>query len=232
MGVSISPSEPLRDALAREKVLHGRMQSAMEEYEALRAETTHRLTNNIQMVVSLLMIQSRAASPECAPQLAAAARRVMAIEKIHRRLHSIEGTEFVAVKKYLEKFCSDLSGITDSEQGSARDILVSCEDICLPTKIAVPLGFIINELITNAMKYGKGSIQVTLGGRPNVMCALTVANDGPALPEEYDPAASKGLGMNIVKSFVRQIGGQFQFGRGDRNQGAQFTVLFPDCRHT
>jgi len=220
----------LRDALSREKALHLRLQSAMEEYETLQVESHHRLSNNLQMIVSLLMMQSRAASPECAPQLAAAARRVMTIEKIHHRLHSNDGTEFVPFKKYLQSFCTDIAGITDNVQDSDRDILVSCDDILLPTKIAIPLGFIINELITNAMKYGKGSVRVRLEGRPNAICALSVTNDGPPLPEGYDPAASKGLGMNVVQSFVRQIGGEFQFGRGDGNQGAQFTVLFPECR--
>ena len=54
----------------------------------------------------------------------------------------------------------------------------------------------------------------------------TVSNDGPALPADFDPAARKGLGMRIVRSFVEQIGGKLLIGRADRNQGARFTVLF------
>jgi two-component sensor histidine kinase len=56
--------------------------------------------------------------------------------------------------------------------------------------------------------------------------ALSVCNDGPALPEGFDPDACKGLGMRIIRSFVERIGGELRIGRGDKNQGAQFTVLF------
>jgi two-component sensor histidine kinase len=56
--------------------------------------------------------------------------------------------------------------------------------------------------------------------------ALSVSNDGPGLPEDFDPAASKKLGMRIIQSLVRQIGGELRIGRGDRSQGTQFTVLF------
>lgn len=122
-GYSASPYEALRDALARENILHRRMQSAMQEYEILRQESDHRLSNNLQMVVSLLMKQSRSATPESAPQLAAAAQRVMAIERTHRHLHSNDGSETVAFRIYLETLCADISGIINTEDGPGRDIL-------------------------------------------------------------------------------------------------------------
>ena len=56
--------------------------------------------------------------------------------------------------------------------------------------------------------------------------ALSVSNDGPGLPEGFDPAASKKMGMRIIQSLVKQIGGELRIGRGDRNQGTRFTVLF------
>ena len=55
---------------------------------------------------------------------------------------------------------------------------------------------------------------------------MSVSNDGPALSEEFDPAAGKGLGMRIVRSFVERIGGELLIGRGDKDQGARSTVLF------
>jgi two-component system, sensor histidine kinase PdtaS len=56
--------------------------------------------------------------------------------------------------------------------------------------------------------------------------ALSVSNEGPVLPEGFDPAACKGLGMRIIRSFVDRIGGELRIGRGDNDQGARFTVLF------
>jgi len=96
----------------------------------------------------------------------------------------------------------------------------------LPAVTAIPLGFIANELITNATKYGTVRITVRLEPNPEKGYALSVVNEGPALPEAFDPAAGKGLGMRIIRSLLEQIGGELRIGRGTRNQGTRFTVLF------
>jgi two-component system, sensor histidine kinase PdtaS len=113
-----------------------------------------------------------------------------------------------------------------SGQRGERDIAVEGLEIELPTVTGRPLGFIANELITNAAKYGKGRITVRLEANPGRGYALSVSNDGSALPEDFDPAAGKGMGMMIIRSFVERIGGELRIGRGDENQGTQFTVLF------
>jgi len=221
------PVEALREALCREAILIRQRGSLAEEHEALRNESDHRLLNGLQMVVSLLMLQSRAAvTADVALQLSVAANRVATIERIHRRLHFNDGTQTVAFKKYLEEFCGDFSGIMAAGEHSRHTVLVQCADVSLPTAVAIPLGFITNELITNAVKYGKGRIGVRLEVCPGKGYSLAVINDGPTLPEGFDPAACKGLGMKIVQSFVNKIGGKLTFGRGDGNQGARFTVHF------
>ena len=85
-------------------------------------------------------------------------------------------------------------------------------NIELPAATAIPLGFIASELITNAAKYGR--ITVRLEAISAKGGALSVANDGPDLPEGFDPAVGKGLGMRIVRSLVKQIGGELQIDRG------------------
>ena len=112
-------------------------------------------------------------------------------------------------------------------RSSPEQIIVEGIEINLPAATAIPLGFIASELITNAAKYGKRRIVIRLRSDPKYGYSLSVSNDGPALPEGFDPGASKGLGMKIIQSFTRQIGGELQIGRGDDGQGARFTVLFP-----
>jgi len=111
-------------------------------------------------------------------------------------------------------------------QRGDRNIVVEAVEIELPTSTCRPLGFIANELITNAAKYGEGRISVRLGKGLKGGYALSVSNDGPALPKDFDPAAGKGLGMRIVRSFVARIGGEFLAERAGKDQGARFTVLF------
>jgi two-component sensor histidine kinase len=192
----------------------------------LTQESDHRLLNGLQMIVSLLSLQSRTTeNAEVASQLASAADRIATIGSIHHRLHSFDGVETFAIKQFLDDICRDFSIMLSSEYPK-RTVVAEGIEIELPAVTAIPLGFIANELITNAVKYGTGRITVSLEPNSETGYALSVANDGPALPQGFDPANRKGLGMRIIQSFVKQIGGELRIGRDDSNQGARFTVLF------
>ena len=216
----------LRDALAREEALLCQKDELIQQQAVLSQESDHRLLNSVHMIVSLLSLQGRASeNAEVASQLAAAADRIATIGRIHRRLHSLDGVQTFALKQYIEDLCRDFSMMLPSARPE-RIIVVEGIEIDLPAVTAIPLGFIANELITNATKYGTGRITVRLEPIPEKGYALSVSNEGAALPDAFDPAAGKGLGMRIVRSLVKQIGGELRIGRGDRNQGARFTVLF------
>ncbi len=192
----------LREALAREE-----KDELIRQMVVLRQESDHRLLNGAQMIVSLLSLQGRASkNAEVASQLAAAADRITTMCRIHQHLNDFNGAPTIAIKQYLEKLCRDFS--TMLSLGSDRSIVVE------------------GELITNAAKYGTGRITLSLERNPKKGYLLSVSNDGPGLPEGFDPAGSKGLGMKIIRSFVEQIGGELRISRGDGNQGTRFTVLF------
>ena len=216
----------LRRTLARDEALLRQKDGLIQQQAVFSQESDHRLLNGLQMIMSLLSLQSRASeNAEVASQLAGAADRIATIGRIHRRLHSFDGVQTFALKQYLEDLCRDFSVILSTERPE-RLIVVEGIEVTLPAVTAVPLGFIASELITNAAKYGTGRITVSLEANPVNGYALSVSNDGPGLPEGFDPAAGKGLGMRIIRSLVKQIGGELRIGRSDRNQGARFTVLF------
>jgi two-component sensor histidine kinase len=216
----------LREALAREETLLRQKDALIQRQAVLRQESDHRLLNGVQMIVSLLSLQGRASeNAEVASQLAGAADRIATIGRIHRRLHSIDRVQTFALKQYIEDLCRDFSMMLSSTRPE-RVIVVEGIEIELAAVTAIPLGFIANELITNATKYGTGRITVRLEPNPEMGYALSVANAGPALPEAFDPAAGKGLGIRIIRSLLKQIGGELRIGRGTRNQGTRFTVLF------
>jgi two-component sensor histidine kinase len=112
-----------------------------------------------------------------------------------------------------------------SEERPDQFLVVDAIELRLPTTIGIPLSLIVNELITNALKHGKGRITVTLAqaGKGH---ALSVSNAGSDLPEGFDPTACKGLGMSLVSSLAEQIGGELRIDRGDSNDCTRFTVLF------
>ncbi|HEY4919533.1 MAG TPA: sensor histidine kinase [Xanthobacteraceae bacterium] len=213
----------LRQDLAQKDVLLRQKEELINRHDFSGREFDHRLLNGLQMIASLLLLQSRAsASPDAASQLIVAANRVAAIGQVHRRLHCLDGEKTVAFRQFLDDFCRDFSTLLSSDNA----IVFAGIDVDLPAARAVPLGFIVNELVTNAVKYGKGGIAVRLQPNPERGYALSVANDGPVLPEGFDPAACAGLGLQLIRSLVREICGELLIGRGDQNQGTQFTVLF------
>jgi two-component sensor histidine kinase len=216
----------LRQALARDEALLYQQDELIQQQTVLSQESDHRLLNGLQMIVSLLSLQGRASkSEEVAAELAAAADRIATIGRIHHRHHSQDGVQTFALKEYLEDLCRDFSIMLFADRPE-RVILVDGIEITLSAATAIPLGFIANELITNAAKYGTGRITVSLEVNQEKGYALSVANDGPALPKRFDPAAGKGLGMRIIRSLVKQISGELQIDRGEKTRGPQFTVLF------
>ncbi len=212
--------------LEREKEELSRQKDILLEQKVMLArEFDHRLLNSLQLISSLLSLQSRTTkNPEAAAQLSIAGNRVASLGRVHRRLHVLDHLETVEFKQYASRLCEDLSEALHHEEAK-RSIVVEGEDIEIPTVLGIPLGFIVNELVTNSTKYANGKITVRLESAPEGY-SLSVFDDGPGLPEGFTPSGHKGLGMKIIQSLVKQIDGEFQTGRGDDDRGARFTVLF------
>ena len=170
----------LREALARDQALLRQKDASIRQQKTLTEECHHRLLNNLQMIVALLVLQSRKeANAETASRLSIAADRVRAIAGLHHHLHSMDGTPTVEFKPYLDRLCRDHSTMSMSEERPDQVIAVDAIELSLPTTIGIPLSLIVNELITNAIKHGSGRITVTLAqsGKGH---ALSVSNGGSA----------------------------------------------------
>jgi two-component sensor histidine kinase len=218
-------SSELRAALAREEAWLREKQELLQRQDMLAQEFEHRLFNSLQSIIGLLSLQGRNGKPEVASQLASAARRVAALGRVHHCLHLLDHQEMVEFKQYLEQLCGDLSDLL-LEERARHTILVEGEPVQIPTMFAIPLGFIVNEMITNSAKYAEGNIIVQLKTLPGVGHSLSVSDEGPGLPAGFDPTKSKGLGMKIVLSLAKQIGGELTIAPGENGRGLRFTVTF------
>lgn len=138
----------------------------------------------------------REPNAEAASRLSLAANRVRAIAKLHQHLHSMDGTPTVEFKRYLDQLCRDHSMMSISEERPDQRIVVEAIELSLPTTTGIPLSLIANELITNAIKHGRGQTRVTLAPS-GTGHALSVCNAGSGLPEGFDPGTCKGLGMAL-----------------------------------
>ena len=153
----------LREIIAADESLLRQKDEAIQSHALLRSEAEHRLLNDLQMIGSLLLLQSRAtANAEVGSQLAAAADRTVAIGRIHRRLRSLDDATMVAFKAFHEELCGDFTFLVSSGQRGERDIAVEGVEIEQPSVTCRSLACIANELITNAAKYGTGRITVRL----------------------------------------------------------------------
>ena len=216
----------LRAALAREAACLQEKNKLSRRQAMLAEEFEHRLINGLQLIASLLSLQSRTATtPEAAEQLTIAARRVSSIGRVHRRLHLLDHQDRVEFKDYLHHLCDDLSGLLFRE-GSGYALVVEGAKMEIPTTLAIPLGFIVNELITNSAKYAEGHITVQIDALSKADRSLSIVDEGPGLPAGFAPSDSRGLGMKIVQSLVRQIGGELRILPGDNGRGTRVTVKF------
>jgi len=216
----------LEAALAREETCLREKNELSERQAMLAQEFEHRLVNGIQLIVSLLSLQSRSAeTPEATDQLMIAARRVGSLARVHRRLHLLDHQDRVEFRAYLQNLCEDLSSLLFQE-GSGYAIVVEGENIEIPTTLAIPLGFIVNELVTNSAKYADGHVTVRIEAASPTDRRLSVIDDGPGLPAGFIPTQGRGLGMKIVLSLVQQIGGELRILPGDNGRGTHFTVKF------
>jgi two-component sensor histidine kinase len=177
-------------------------EAAIQQQALMAREIDHRVKNSLQLVASLLALQSRDAQPDAAEQIQAAARRVSSIARLHEHLYSSKTAETINARDYLTRLAVDLASLLPG--GDPASVEVDVIDIDLPTDRIVAIGLIVNELVTNAAKQGATRVAVTLqyDGGDRV---LTVANDGNSLAAGFDLHRSKGLGLKVVLALARRF---------------------------
>ena len=183
-----------------------RLRLLIDEKEMLSREIDHRVKNSLAIVGSLLSMQrSVSASEETRAALAEASNRVIAVARVHERLHKSHQVGIIAFAEYLEKLCFD---IAKSLQRSGVKLEFKADPIELPAEQALSLALVANELVTNAFKHGCAAgarcISVSLSRRLDTLL-LTVADDGGGLPIGQDTKSS-GLGFKAIKTLTKQLG--------------------------
>jgi chemotaxis protein methyltransferase CheR len=201
--------------------------AAHERISMLLQELTHRVKNSLQFIASMVMIEARSLErSEGKAALARVSRRILALGQLYSKL-SEEGTfEAVDSATYLNGLCRDLIASVYKDGETFIMLKTDIESELLPTDRAIPIGLIVNELVTNAVKYGfpggaQGTVTVTLK-RVSEELRLTVADDG----QGFDPRRTdSGLGGRLVHAFAQQLGGQVE--RESTSQGTAVHLILP-----
>lgn len=164
--------------------------------DAHMEEIHHRVKNSLHLVNTLLLLQANLAVDEAVRlQLQTAAGRVVTIASVHERLYQNADTQSVNASDYLHALLGDIGkALAD------RQIQLTADAFVLPPERMAPLGLVISELITNALKYGKGTIEVTVKACSG-FAQITVTDEGDGFPQTYPKPTGTGLGMRLVKSY-------------------------------
>ena len=184
----------------------------LSEKEILLKEVHHRIKNNIASVGSLLLLQLQSiTNPEAVSALKNAIGRVNSMRLLYDKLLLTEGYKDISVKNYIESLIDTVVTLYSNNSNITLDKRI--DDFHLDTKKLFPLGVIINELITNIMKYSfvnrdAGLIQIILT-KADKHVKLTIQDNGNGPPDGFDIKDSNGFGLMIVKMLSQQLGGNF-----------------------
>ncbi len=180
------------------------IKAALKEKEVMLREIHHRVKNNLQVVSSLLNMQARNAKDEETKGILSESRdRIMTMSLIHSQLYEGSDLAEINMKEFVDRLLGQL--LQSYQVGSTRITrVVRVDDYPLPISVAVPVGLIINELLSNALKHAfdgrdKGKIEVSLTASEGGRIHLTVSDDGAGLPPGFDINESKTLGLRLVK---------------------------------
>ncbi len=197
---------------------------AVGQAKLMAREIDHRVMNSLQFVSGLLTMQSRSPDVgEAASHLRIAANRVAAVAQVHRHFYAGEAAEASCIT-FLRRLCDDLASILD------REVEVQGDEGNVPTTMIQPIGLLVNELVTNAAKHGKGKISVSYRRSAGEQM-LSVCDEGDGLPPGFDPIAIGGsLGMRVVASLSQQLDGKVSAAPRAGQPGACFSVAFPERR--
>jgi len=206
-----------------------KMRASLREKEVLLREIHHRVKNNLQIVTSLLHLQSNRTGDERVRELLReSTNRVASIALVHQRLYESADLSRIPFATYLRDLASSLwkaYGVGEASVG----LRIAAGEVVLSVDTAVPCGLLLNEILSNALKHAwpdgrKGTIEVRLevaDGR----CRLGVADDGVGLPADFAQRAGASLGSKLIERLVAQLHGTLQ--RESAATGTSYAVTFP-----
>ncbi|NLJ10935.1 MAG: hypothetical protein GX438_11445 [Treponema sp.] len=189
------------------------LEKALSERELLLKEVHHRVKNNLQIINSLMYLQaSHSSDPTVHEALEKSQKRIYSMALVHEELYLSQDFEYIDFMEYTNKLCQNYDDF-ESNQVISIQVKGNKESIFLPITYAVPLGIIMNELITNALKYAypadEGGIIRVLIEQKERMITITVEDEGIGIPEDLLYNKKRSLGLSLIETLTEQLHGSF-----------------------
>jgi PAS domain S-box-containing protein len=218
--------------ITERKRMEEQLTAALAEKETLLKEVYHRIKNNLQGVSNLLYLQSLHLQEDSESRRAFedTRNRIKAIALIHDKLHRSMDLARLDFADYILSLARQLVQSFKIDAGLIK-LEVDFDDVLIDPKVATSLGIIVNELLTNALKHAfppeldrQGELQIKLYAVDEEYMCLSVRDNGIGLPENFDPAATESLGLQLVTTLTASLQGRVEL---ERDGGTTFRILLP-----
>jgi len=208
------------------------LQQAIDEKVILLKEIHHRVKNNLQIISSLFILQSGGTKDEQVLKvLKESQSRIESMALIHEKLYQSESLAKINFNEYLQDLTTDIFHSYDISHGQI-ELHVDIGEIELDIDTAIPCGLIINELISNVIKYAfpdkPGVLNINFHLNTEKEYELLVQDNGVGIPEDLQIETANSLGLRLVRILVNQLKGKLQV---KRDQGTQFIIQIPKPSH-
>lgn len=221
-----------RDITER-KIMEEQLEQALEDKDILMKEIHHRVKNNLMIMASLLNMQSRYIEDEVARDIFKDSQsRAQTMALIHEKLYQSTELKKLDVQDYMESLARDIyhAYIKDPQK---IQLNFKVEEHLLDINTVIPLGLILNEILTNSFKYAfpgdaAGVVNVKFAKKENKEFLLEVADDGVGLPPDFHEKKTGSLGMLLIHSLTEQIKGEIEI---NSEKGTQIRIKFQDMKY-
>jgi len=225
----------LMEDVTQQKLAAQQLAGSLQQKEILLREVYHRVKNNLQVISSLLNLQSSAITdPRTLRLIRETQDRVRSIALVHEKLYRADDLSQIDFAEYTQQLVTMLAR-SYRTQGYAVNLQFSLQKVLLNLDTSIPCGLILNELISNALKYAftalpprqAPEIKVDLQATGPGLYVLSVADNGSGLPPQIDIHNTTSLGLQVVTMLAEQLSGSITV---DRNSGTKFTLAFAEVK--
>jgi PAS domain S-box-containing protein len=217
----------LRDVTER-KIAEEKVQTSLHEKEILLKEIHHRVKNNLQVVSSLLGLQSRVIPDKATRKMFQESQnRIHSMALLHERLYESEKLSDIDCHEYFGQLTAHLFRSYGVSTGRVR-LTLNLGESRMNMDTAVPCGLILNELVSNSLKYAfpdnrEGEIRIELTADPNQPRSLVIADNGVGLPQDVTLWSTKSLGLRLVRILADQMNAAVEV---TSNEGTEVKLVF------
>jgi two-component sensor histidine kinase len=217
-------TQTFNDMLTQIQEVDGGLRKALYEKDVLIQEMHHRVKNNLQVILSLIDMQSRnTMNPESSEVFKDCKSRIRSIALVHDILYRTSDFTQIDFSIYAVRFVEDLLKLYSPTSCTISSV-IQLPELKLAINKAVPLGLLLNEIITNSLKHGftgRGQGRILLEQRPTEGIVLIASDDGIGIPLEIDFREPKSFGLKIIQLLAEQLDAQISL---DRSEGTRYTI--------